>query len=128
MSLHIPISGFGTRAALLAVLVLAGTLFVGCEQKDASLQETLEQAQTKAGELTETAGEFAAVVGNLSEEKIEKIAEIASKLESAPAEARKLLDRQDWSMEEFETMVDAIEKNETAKKVFDAAKAKFAQN
>ena len=101
---------FLTLFALLSLLLVAA-----CGEKEASVEESLKKASDSVGELKSAVADF-------SPEKLELLASISAKLESAPAEAKKMLEEHDWSTEEFQKMVDQVQNNEAAKKIFDAAK------
>lgn len=101
---------------------------VACGNQEASVEEGLATAKDAAGEVTTKAGELSSAVANLSQDKVEEIAKIAAKLESAPAEAMKMLEEHGWTKDEFEKMVSQIQENEASKKIFEAAKKAAGQH
>lgn len=113
---------------VIAVALLALFAINGCDKQEESLQDSLNQAKDKAGELRASAEDLASSVGDLGQEKIEKIAQIAAKLENAPAEAMKLIEENGWTREEFDTMVKGIRENETTRAIFDKAKELASAN
>lgn len=111
-----------TYRILLLIASIGLLLVAACDKKDASLDETLSKAKEAVTQASDAADGVKSAVANLSQDKIEDLAKIAAKLETAPAEAKKMLEEHDWSMDEFEKMVEQVKANEATKKIFDAAK------